>query len=103
MINAYSNVYQNNIEANNIELSIYPNPAIKGEEIRISYKTKNSNNVSISIYDILGNEIKEISDYLYETDTINSCFKTNNISSGIYYLQVLDGEKLLSKPIIIYK
>ncbi|MCP4522241.1 MAG: T9SS type A sorting domain-containing protein [Cytophagales bacterium] len=78
------------------ELEIYPNPFL--ENTTLSYGLSESTDVSIQVYDALGNllevvvnETQQIGDYEYNLSIEKS---------GMYYLQFTKGTKIYTKRII---
>lgn len=99
--NADRDIYAQNISANGIlgntgvnvisnnqpvEYSLnqnYPNPF--NPETIISYSIKNSGNVSIKVFDILGNQISELINQKQNSGSYEISFNGSNLSSGIYF------------------
>ncbi|HRF78402.1 MAG TPA: T9SS type A sorting domain-containing protein, partial [Chitinophagales bacterium] len=67
----------------NNEILIYPNPA----NSNINIETSNNNSKEIVIYDAIGNVIISHSSSAYITQ-----IPIDMLSSGIYFIQVVDGE-----------
>ena len=83
----------------------YPNPFNPSTKIQFSLNT--SGNVSLKIYDILGNEITTLVDkYMdagnYEAD-FNASEAGKNLSSGVYIYQLKLKDKILSNKMMILK
>lgn len=80
--------------APDIEFDVYPNPA--SDEITISITNDNGENNSCVIYDVLGNEIVNISGIipLLKIDT-------REWSNGVYFIQVTRGKATYSQKIVI--
>ncbi len=74
------------------ELKVYPNPA--KEAINIACKNNIKN---ITIYNSIGQSIKTIQ----VDNTNNTHINVANLSKGVYYLNVLTAEKVITKKIII--
>lgn len=79
-----------------INFSIYPNPAINFFSVMVKNVSKTS---ALKIFDIYGRLIKNI------TITSNKAQQVyaGDLKNGIYILTVRDGEKLMSKKLIIDK
>ncbi|MCB6088722.1 T9SS type A sorting domain-containing protein [Flavobacterium psychrophilum] len=77
-------------------LGVYPNPF--ANEVTISTSEMSGKNVTLSIYNLLGQEV-------YNKTVTNSAdsilLTTNNLDKGVYILKVtVDNEKFISKKII---
>ncbi len=80
--------------------NLYPNPAT--QNTIISFSMIESNTVSIAIYDVLGNEISNLSQ-VTNFDKGNNTFNVNtsNLSSGIYYVTLTVNGNNETKKLII--
>lgn len=75
------------------EFSIYPNPTAHSFVIRLNTSSKAR---TVEIYSVLGE--RKLSETVYGgAITVN----TNDFSSGIYFVNVWDGEKHESRKVII--
>lgn len=63
----------------------YPNPF--NPETTIKYKLSNASNVSLKVYDVLGNEVATLVDEYQKAGTYNSKFSIGNyqLTSGVYF------------------
>ncbi len=79
---------------------LYPNPA--SQNTTISFSIADKNNVSVSVYDVLGNIVSTMSqtnDFEKGNHSIN--LNTSNLASGIYYVSLtVNGAKEIKKLII---
>lgn len=73
-------------ENENILLQNYPNPFNKAT--RISYYIKQSGHVTISVYDILGNKIKDLENRRLESGRHDLIFEGNDLSTGVYIYRI---------------
>jgi len=85
----------NNLEINPVSYfpKIFPNPASTGFSIQINLL---STAAHLEIYNILGERIK----YYALTETLSN-INCQQISSGIYFVKVFDGENQFSEKLII--
>lgn len=91
-----SNVEENIIENN--RLSLYPNPA--KEETFLSFSTQFPENVSIRIYDGLGNMVFVVeSNVVYGNNNIK--VNTSHLASGVYYVVVVENGKALFEKFVV--
>jgi len=84
----------NTIELGNetaISLSVYPNPSVNSIEIKLN--SREVSNANYKIINIAGQSIKAGA---LSTETID----VSNISSGLYILEVNDGQKILRTKLI---
>lgn len=92
----------NNILANKFELGQnYPNPF--NPTTSINYSVPKSGNVSIIIYDVLGNEIYRLVDEFKSAGKHSISFNAANLSSGIYFYTLTDNNFIESKKMVILK
>jgi hypothetical protein len=82
------------IKDNELTFSLYPNPA--SEKIYIQTNINNGKDIKISIYNILG-------EVIYSNSASNTSFNIplDNISKGIYFLQLESGNKTLVKKFAV--
>lgn len=78
----------------NTELLIYPNPA--STTINISLKELKGQPANVTLYDATGRAVKNIS-----TTNMNLSIDRGDLRSGIYFIDVIMGNKRLTKKIIL--
>lgn len=83
--------YENDIE-------IYPNPSSGNFTINVYNKLK-SNSTNIEVYDLLGSKIQQVANVKSFPFTMN----LPELSSGIYYFKINNGEISVTKKVIINK
>lgn len=86
----------------------YPNPF--NPLTRIQYQVSNISQVTLKVYDILGNEIatlvneeKPSGNYEVEFNTESSIRLARNLTSGIYFYQLVAGSFIETKKMILIK
>ncbi len=79
----------------------YPNPFNSSTQINV--KIAKAGNLSIKVYNIIGEEVSEIVNGFYETGMHKFFFNANELSSGVYLLRMSIGEKYLAHKIILLK
>ncbi len=84
------NLYQN-----------YPNPFNPNTNIKYSIPTKE--NVSLKIYDILGNEISILVDEQKIAGTYEVDFDASNLPTGIYFYVLKAGNYIQSNKMLFLK
>ena len=78
---------------------IFPNPSDKEINIELSDLTESIN--KIQILDINGKIIKELNDSSFNQESGKINIRTNNLSSGTYFINLMTGKKVITKKIII--
>lgn len=81
----------------------YPNPF--NPETTISYKLQTASNVSLKVYDVLGNEISTLVNEYQQAGSYKSQFSINNsqLTSGIYYYTLTANGFSSTKKMIVIK
>jgi len=88
--------YSNEVEVNvsvpeKFELSQnYPNPFNPGTKIK--YQIASSNNISLKIYDVLGNEVSSLVNEVQPAGNYEITFDASSLSSGTYFYKLQAGE-----------
>lgn len=72
-------------------LSAYPNPAT--DNLSIAYTTANSSDLTINIVDITGKSVDTIYPGVQEAGAHKMNINTSSYASGVYYIQVANGEQ----------
>jgi len=84
---------------NNISLNIYPNPASGNATISISLNE--AQNVSVEIYNTIGEKVYSFEQGQLSADEHNITFSTSNLTNGVYFVKVKAGENMIAKKIIV--
>lgn len=100
------NIVQNETplnEANNqfIISSCYPNPFNPSSTIR--YSITKSDNVTMKIFNLLGQEITTLVNEVKDVGTYDVIWEANDLPSGIYFYRIQSGEFLETKKMILLK
>lgn len=87
----------------NFELSQnYPNPV--ENETFISFKLRAAENVSLSVYNILGKEVLTVfknKPYNYGKHIVKITLGDNHLSSGVYFYELKIGNKIETKKMVV--
>ena len=81
------------LEIKNMSYHIYPNPS--SNHININFE--NNSITAIKLFDNLGKIVKSVN----EINRLSTSLDISNFNSGIYYLQILVGNELVSQKIIV--
>ena len=102
-INTASAIEEDNISSDYSLEQNYPNPF--NPETTISYKVQTASNVSLKIYDVLGNEVATLVDEHKQAGIYNSQFSIRNsqFSSGVYFYTLKAGSFVSTKKMILIK
>lgn len=87
------------ITTNFIE-TVYPNPAYKGNTIFISVQLEKTALVNLVVLDMIGNKLIDIEE-LKEAGKQNIHFHTDKLIEGVYFVNVISGEKKHVQRLII--
>jgi photosystem II stability/assembly factor-like uncharacterized protein len=84
----------------------YPNPFNPSTIIQYAIPQNvrgETQEVSLKVYDVLGNEIATLVDEYKPSGIYNVQFTMNNLSSGIYFYQIRSGDFIQTKKMIFMK
>ncbi|MEI6695930.1 MAG: Omp28-related outer membrane protein [Bacteroidota bacterium] len=81
------------------EFSLTPNPA--RDNVQLSFNTKGSQQVNVSIYNNLGALVYNHNEGVLTSGNHTLNVRFGNLSSGIYYMNLKAGENNISKKIVI--
>lgn len=82
------------------EVNVFPNPTNGRFQMTFEYTEKNP--IHAKVFDITGKQVKDISDDLVISETsVTANVDLESPSSGIYFIRIELGNRLLTKKIII--
>ncbi|WP_316635917.1 reprolysin-like metallopeptidase [uncultured Flavobacterium sp.] len=84
-------------DLNTIDFVLYPNPN-KGN-FTIQFESDATNRVQVYVHDILGKKV--YSNSFDNTSNFNQNIQLSNVSSGIYLVTVIDGDRRTVKKIVV--
>ena len=87
-------------ESANSLLTISPNPASDVVKIKVNFESLKS--YDLAIYNEIGEKVKEISNS-QNLNTREIEFKTDELSSGIYFIKLISGDLSITKQLVIKK
>jgi hypothetical protein len=80
----------------------YPNPF--NSSTKINFTLLKQSHVRISVYDVLGREVKVLVNNLLNYGEHNLSFEANNLASGLYfYSMYIDGDLFVTKKMVLIK
>lgn len=86
---------------NNITFGVYPNPVSRNEMLMADFNLVNASEVSIAIYDLLGNKVKDVVNGYYPSGEHTLDLNISDLSAGMYLYSVQAGNSVTSKKITI--
>jgi hypothetical protein len=90
----------NNLPAKYILSQNYPNPF--NPSTLIYFEMPKDGNVSLKVFDILGNEVKTLVEGYHKAGTYNIYFTGSDIASGVYYYRLTaDGFTDTKKMVLV--
>jgi len=99
----YSNIVEIEV-AQPIEYSLsqnYPNPF--NPSTTIAYSLLKDGLVTLKVYDVLGKEVVTVINEVQTAGTKNIIFDASDLSSGVYYYQLISGEFTSTKKLILMR
>lgn len=79
----------------------YPNPF--NPSTQISFSIPQAGNVSLKVYNVLGQEVATLMDGFKSAQTYNVKFDASSLSSGVYLYTLKVGEQSISKKMLLLK
>jgi len=79
----------------------YPNPF--NPETKISYQIPQRDHVTLKVYDILSNEVSTLVNEEKSAGIYEVIYDASNLSSGIYFYQLIAGKFIATKKMLLLK
>ena len=86
------------VESSDDRLSIFPNPT--AGNITISFMQEQQEKVIISIFDLNGRKLDDITNEVYEVGRIDVKYNCSNLIPGVYLLRIQTGDSSITKTFI---
>ncbi|MDG2455069.1 MAG: T9SS type A sorting domain-containing protein [Bacteroidia bacterium] len=86
---------------NNVTFGVYPNPVSSTEILKADFNLVNGTDVTIEIYDLLGNKVKEVVNGYYAGGEHKVNVNITDLSAGMYVYSVKAGSSVVAKKITI--
>ncbi len=87
----------NTLTSDNSNIEVFPNPAT--ENITVKFNTATSENVIVSLTDLVGREVATASQITNNSATI----PVSGLSSGLYLVQVINGNERTTRKVVVGK
>ena len=82
-------------------INLYPNPF--NPQINIEYNLPTTSNVSVSIYNVKGQEITKLVDSIQSTGYHKVTWFATNQNSGIYFVQITADNDVINRKMMYLK
>ena len=79
----------------------YPNPF--NPTTKIKYSIPEASQVSLKVYDILGNEVASLVNQEKQAGTYEVQFNASSLSSGVYFYKIKSGSFIQTRKMIVLK
>lgn len=91
----------NTATANNLDVSIYPNPTTA--EAHVGFNLNNSAFVKIELFNSLGQKVEDVNNGLLNSGYRDIKINTDNLTSGVYYCTVTLDNQTITKSLNVIK
>lgn len=81
------------------KINIYPNPA--NEQFTIDFNVQEVNEVSIALYDLLGNKVSQFMQQKKVQGSYQMNWNVSDVNSGIYFVAIKIGEQTYLNKVVI--
>ncbi|KAF0140465.1 MAG: hypothetical protein FD122_2480 [Stygiobacter sp.] len=82
-------------------ISNYPNPF--NPTTKISFSLKDGGKISLKVYDVLGKEVANLADGVFEAGRHEAAFDGSNLASGIYFYRLVTPSATITKKMMLMK
>ncbi len=82
-------------------ISNYPNPF--NPTTKISFSIQQKSQIKLKIFDVLGREVANLVDGVYEVGKYEVTFDAGKLSSGVYFYNLTTGNNSISKKMLLVK
>lgn len=86
---------------NNVVFGVYPNPVSRREYLKADFNLVNASNVTIELYDLLGNKVKDIANGYYTSGEHTTDVNISDLNTGMYIYTIKAGNSISSKKVTI--
>lgn len=85
----------------NMKIAVYPNPVSRTETLKLDFALVNADDVTIELYDLLGNKVKQVANGYYTAGEHKVDVNITDLTPGVYVYSVKAGNVLTSKKITV--
>jgi hypothetical protein len=86
---------------NNVTFGVYPNPISKSDILKADFNLVNASDVTIDLYDLLGNKVKEIANGYFTSGEHTTDVSISDLNSGLYIYSIRAGNSVATKKVNI--
>lgn len=86
---------------NNVTFGVYPNPVSKSDILKADFNLVNASDVTIALYDLLGNKVKEIANGYFTSGEHTTDVSVNDLNAGLYIYSIRAGNSVATKKVNI--
>jgi hypothetical protein len=86
---------------NNVTFGVYPNPVSKSDILKADFNLVNASDVTIDLYDLLGNKVKEIANGYFTSGEHTTDVSVNDLNAGLYIYSIRAGNSIATKKVTI--
>jgi len=86
---------------NNVTFGVYPNPVSKNDILKADFNLVNASVVTIELYDLLGNKVKEIANDYFTSGEHTTDVSISDLNSGLYIYSIRAGNSVATKKVNI--
>jgi thiol-disulfide isomerase/thioredoxin len=83
------------------EVLVYPNPALN--EATIEFNLTENQNMAINVYDVTGKLVQEIGNTNYSVGNHKINFDGSNLESGLYYINIISDNGVVTSRLMLNK
>jgi hypothetical protein len=85
----------------NVTFGVYPNPVSKSEILKADFNLENASDVTIDLYDLLGNKVKSIANGFYTGGEHTADVSITDLNAGLYIYSIRAGNSIATKKVTI--
>lgn len=88
-------------ENSGVAVENYPNPF--NPSTRISFTIPQKSQIKLKVFDVLGREVANLADGVYEIGRYEVTFDASNLPSGVYFYNLTTGTSSITKKMLLIK
>jgi hypothetical protein len=91
----------NSVQRGDYLIANYPNPF--NPTTKISFSIPQKSQIKLKVFDVLGREVANLADGVYEVGKYEVTFDASKLPSGIYFYNLTTGSNSISKKMLLVK